>query len=129
MKQSTREHRITGHTVLIVEDMTIVAHELEFILKRLKCTVVGPVGRVDEAMTMLRDRDDVEVVILDINLHGLSSFPIADELISRNIPFIFTTGYGRESIPAQFQHHPRLEKPFGIDDLAQCLAELFDDTK
>jgi FixJ family two-component response regulator len=31
--------------------------------------------------------------LLDVNLNGTLSFPIADELGERGIPFIFCTGY------------------------------------
>lgn len=115
---------LAGKRILVVEDTAIVAQELEFILKRLQCTVVGPVGDIDAALNLLKE-DQVDGVILDVNLHGSDSYPVADDLDSRGIPFVFTTGYGTGSMPEKYHHYPRLEKPFGVDDLAQKLKQMF----
>ncbi|MBN8909400.1 MAG: response regulator, partial [Rhodospirillales bacterium] len=54
---------------------------------------------------------------LDVNLAGEHSFPIADVLTERGIPFAFLTGYGDGIIPPQYQSVPRLSKPFDLGEL------------
>lgn len=125
MDQTTRESTLAGRRILVVEDMAMVAQEIEFILNRMDCGVIGPAANLDSAVNLV-DSNDVDGVILDINLQGVASFPIADVLEERGIPFLFMTGYGSGSIPHQYQHHPRLEKPFGHDDLARSLVRMFD---
>jgi CheY-like chemotaxis protein len=124
MDASSAPPTYTGKRVLVVEDMAIVAHEIEFILKKMQCDVVGPVAELDDAMQMVREAA-MDGVILDVDLHGTESYPIADELQARGIPFIFTTGYGVGSMPQKYHSHPRLEKPFGMKDLATKLAQMF----
>lgn len=112
-----------GKRVLVVEDTTIVAHEIQLILSKMKCIVLGPVAQVDDAIELIR-KVPVDGVILDIDLHGTPSYPVADELCQRSIPFLFTSGYGIGSMPEQYQQYPRLEKPFGIKDLQTKLQLL-----
>ena len=55
------------------------------------------------------------------------SYPVADELNSRGIPFVFSTGYGGEVLPYGYKGTPILRKPLhrsGLDDaLARLLSE------
>jgi CheY-like chemotaxis protein len=87
----------TGKRVLIVEDEILVAMHLEDLLMAMGHSVVGPATRLSEAMTFARD-DDFEFAILDMNLAGTPSQPVADILRQRGIPFVFATGYSRSSI-------------------------------
>jgi hypothetical protein len=49
---------------------------------------------------MLEAAPVVDGAILDIDLHGETSFPIADALRARDVSFVFTTGYDDRLIPA-----------------------------
>jgi hypothetical protein len=63
---------------------------------------------------------------LDVNLDGERSFPVAELLSARNIPFIFLTGYDSSTVfPDKFQHAPRLAKPLDSKMLASALAVHF----
>ena len=57
-------------------------------------------------------RDGFDVAILDINLHDEAAYPIADELMLRDIPFAFCTGYDKEMIPERFAHVRQWQKPY-----------------
>jgi two-component SAPR family response regulator len=55
--------------------------------------------------------DEIDAGIIDVNLGGEFVYPVADVLVARQIPFLFVTGYGVESIDARFRHVPILKKP------------------
>jgi hypothetical protein len=39
--------------------------------------------------------------VLDVNLKGQKSYPIADALAARGVPFVFSTGYNKDSLPKE----------------------------
>jgi CheY-like chemotaxis protein len=110
-----------GLRVLLVEDENLVALLLEEALAELGHTVLGPVARLTRALEMAR-HEAFDVAILDVNINGETSYPIADVLAARGIPFIFSTGYGR--LPPEYRSRPTLEKPFRLHDLQRSLAEV-----
>ena len=46
-----------------------------------------------------------------MNLAGTLSFPVANALKQLDIPFIFTTSYGRSALPPEMDTTPVLSKP------------------
>jgi two-component sensor histidine kinase/DNA-binding response OmpR family regulator len=96
--------------VLVVEDEALVALVLADQLSDMGLSVVGPCSNVTEARTAVAE-NDFEVAILDVNLGGELVYPVADLLVSRGTPFVFVTGYGRESIDRRFAGVSVLEKP------------------
>jgi hypothetical protein len=64
-----------------------------------------------------------DVAILDINIRGQISYPLANALLKRHVPFIFATGYDLDAIPAEFAEIPRLQKPFNARELVEALAD------
>lgn len=114
---------LAGRRILVVEDEFLVAEYLGEILRSAGAEVLGPVGRVSEALEFLREEPGrLDAVVLDVNLHGQSSFPIADELIRRGVRFVFTTGYDGGAIETAYRAYPRCEKPFREDALLAALA-------
>lgn len=109
--------------VLVVEDENLIAMLLEDMLAELEYSIVGPVAVLREALEMAR-REAIDAAILDVNLNGEQTYPIAEVLAARDIPFVFSTGYGRESLPEQYQNRPILKKPFRQHDLQKLLTEL-----
>ncbi len=106
--------------VLVVEDKFLVAIQLEDDLKAAGYAVVGPFTDLESAMQASR-KEEFDVAILDANLNGTMSFPPADELNERKIPFVLLTGYGATSLPERFRSGRRLTKPCDVDTL---LAEI-----
>ncbi len=109
--------------VLLVEDETMVAGMLQRMLGDLGYAVVGPATAVNEAMEMIGS-GGIDAAILDINLDGEMSYPIADELTNRGIPFVFSTGYGGEDLRDGYEGVPLLKKPFRRSGLENALAGL-----
>ncbi len=107
--------------VLIVEDEMLVAMTLEDTLLDLGMEVVATAMHLALAIE-LADRCEIDVAVLDINLHGGRSYPVADILIRRGIPFIFATGYGHAEGDEAYAGIPVLTKPYRPVDLAQALV-------
>jgi CheY-like chemotaxis protein len=84
--------------------------------------VVGPAGTIGGALELLRHRPQLDIALLDIEIEGAFVFDIADELVKRDVPIVFTTGYERNEIPARFSTAPHCEKPIGIAAIARALS-------
>lgn len=72
-------------------------------------------------MAMIDAADGVDGAILDINLCGEAVFPVADELDSRDVPFVFWTGYETLTVPEAHRDRPRLLKPAKAADVVRAL--------
>src|SRR3954468_7021387 len=101
---------LAGKRVLLVEDEMLVAMMMKDMLTDLGFSVVGPYGRISEALPVAR-ANDLEAAVLDINLNGELVYPVAEALVARGVPIVFVTGYGAESIDKQFSQIPVLQKP------------------
>lgn len=105
--------------ILLVEDEMMVAWLVADMLGDLGCEVVGPAGHVDRALTMIAT-ETIDAAVLDLNLGGVRSYPIADALTARGIPFVFATGYGEDSVLDRYRLWPVLHKPVERSKL-QCV--------
>lgn len=115
---------LEGLRILIAEDNVFAALELEQTLLAFGCRPIGPVARLDQAMS-LAIREDLDGALLDVELQGQMVFAVAEELERRHIPMIFASGHGTDEVfPAAFVHHPRLPKPFGEDDVHRALSAM-----
>ena len=97
--------------ILVVEDESLVAMLLETILEDLGCGVVGPEGTVASGIESARNAA-IDAALLDVNVAGELVFPVAEQLKSRGIPFVFSTGYGEGGLPEQWRGYPTIQKPF-----------------
>lgn len=113
----------TAKRILIVEDETLLAMHLEDMLTDLGHDVVAMATRVEGAVALARDLD-IDLAILDVNVAGTQSFPVADILRERNIPFVFATGYGIEGVLEGYKDAPTLRKPYELRELQSALARL-----
>jgi two-component SAPR family response regulator len=108
---------------LIVEDEMLVVMLLEDMLLELGHDVVATKHRIDQAAEAA-EAIEIDAAILDLNLAGDSTFPIAEVLQRRGIPFIFSTGYGRAGLENRFSDMPVIAKPFTKDDLDAAITRL-----
>jgi CheY-like chemotaxis protein len=113
---------LAGRRILVVEDEMIAAWVLEKILHELGCKVIGPAARVKEALAMI-EIEDIDAVLLD-HLNGETSYPVADALVARGVPFVFSTGYNKDSLPEGYRDFPVLQKPYEATQLAAIFAQL-----
>lgn len=111
---------LAGLRVLVVEDESMIAMLVEDFLEELGCVVVGSASRLEDALAKAH-APDVDIALLDVNLAGQVSYPVAETLRARGIPFVFATGYGSAALPAALQGAPVLPKPFTQSQLAEAL--------
>ncbi len=110
--------------LLIVEDEWLIADDIERMLLILGYDIVGPTPRSDDALALIA-RETPDFAVLDISLDGHYSFPVAQELTRRKIPFLFLSGYARNDIPVAFRTAPLLQKPMSLEALNATLSALF----
>jgi len=111
---------LSGLRVLLVEDEDLIAMMEEEFLNDLGCQVVGTAARLDEALVMAGSLE-VDIAVLDVNLNGALSYPVAGLLQTRGISFIFATGYGVAGLPDRLHGTRVLSKPFTTDQLGDAL--------
>jgi CheY-like chemotaxis protein len=113
---------LSGLQVLIVEDTFLVAMDLSDQLTDSGCSVIGPAASVQQALDQI-DGVALDGAVLDVNLDGERSFPIAEVLTARGVPFLFLSGYDSATVfPEEFQAAPRLSKPVDPRELTRAVT-------
>ena len=110
---------LDGATILILEDEPIIGLALEDMLS-LQGALVLHASRIEEARELIA-QERLDSAVLDVNVHGTLSYPVARLLAEREIPFIFATGYGDRSHPPEFARVPTVAKPYSADDIRRAL--------
>ena len=101
----------------------IVALGIEDMLHEIGCTVVGPAYSVGVGHELAAN-EQLDAAVLDLNVAGDLSEPVAQVLKSRGIPFCFSTGYGSSAVPEGFLDRPVLQKPYTREELEAVLLQL-----
>ncbi|KQO69821.1 hypothetical protein ASG60_12435 [Methylobacterium sp. Leaf469] len=120
MSAQVDEDLLNGARVLVVEDEAAISMLLEDMLLDFGCTVVGPAARLSTALEMAQV-ENFEVAILDVNVAGEPIYPVAEAIVKRNLPIVFSTGYGGAGIREPFRDRPVVQKPFSQADLKRTL--------
>jgi DNA-binding response OmpR family regulator len=112
------------HTILIVEDEPLIAMMLEDFLDVLGKTAAGIADSVAGALALI-EAGGIDAAILDVNLRGgEKSWPIADALAAKGVPFVLATGGSTEGLADAHRDRPTLAKPFTMDAVAKALEGL-----
>jgi signal transduction histidine kinase/DNA-binding response OmpR family regulator len=120
---SAGKSRLAGKRVLVVEDEALVALDIVAALEAAGADVAGSAGSAKEALHII-DNTLLDAALLDANLRGHPVDDITAALAARNVPFLFVTGYGRESLPHAFAKTAVLSKPFGLEQLVAAVTLL-----
>ncbi|MFC3173114.1 response regulator [Novosphingobium bradum] len=112
---------IAGKRILLIEDEFLVSAMLEDELAEMGALVVGPAASLAEGLALAR-AGGFDLAVLDWNLDGESSEPIARALQAAGVPFAISTGYG--VVPKGYADCPVLAKPYDPRDLVAVLASL-----
>jgi CheY-like chemotaxis protein len=103
---------------LLVEDNLIIALDAEEMLLRLGASSVEVASSVRDALAII-DREAPDFAVLDVNLTGETSFPIAERLQKAKVPYVFATGYGDNlAVPKEFKGATIVTKPYEDGDVA-----------
>ncbi len=105
--------------ILFAEDEMFVAMMIEDRLTDAGYRVIKA-ARLDAAL-QAAESADLDAAILDVNLGGEHSYPAADALRARKIPFFFSSGYGREGLDEAYRDDAVIQKPYDTKALLKAL--------
>lgn len=109
--------------ILVVEDEGLIALNLELILQRFGCDIIGPISEVDNIIEVAR-RHHPDGAFLDVNLRGRKVFDVLPEIVSLGVPCVLSSGYDDPMLfPAAFRDMPRIAKPFDEMALRRACVE------
>ncbi|KYF58938.1 response regulator [Sorangium cellulosum] len=114
-------HALQGLRVLIVEDEPMIASSLEDALTDLGCVVIGPALNMRDAIRLAREAE-IDGATLDVNIAGEKVYAVADILMERGIPFVFTTGYGKAGLRESDLGRPVLQKPYNLNRFVEIVT-------
>jgi two-component SAPR family response regulator len=121
--EAAAEVSLSQLRILVVEDEGLIALNLELILRRFGCQVVGLISEVGDIMEAVR-KHRPDGIFLDVNLRGRKVFDVLPELISSGVPCVLSSGYDDPNqFPAAFRNLPRIAKPFDEAALRRVCVE------
>lgn len=110
--------------ILLVEDEPLIAMMLEDFIDLLGKQVAGSADCVSAALQLVAT-GDFDAAILDVNLRGgETSWPVADALAERGVPFLIATGGSGDAVDPAHKGRPVLQKPFTMDGVSRALDAL-----
>ncbi|MDQ3205925.1 MAG: response regulator [Pseudomonadota bacterium] len=113
---------LTGKRILVVEDESILSMLLEEALTDEGASVVGPAASLEAALS-LASQADLDAAILDVNLAGVESYPVAELLEQRRVPYVFATAYSRNSNDKLVSAR-MIRKPYALRELIDALRAM-----
>lgn len=110
--------------ILLVEDDFLIARPLAEQLEDAGASVIGPAGTIEESITLIARIPTIDAALMDVNLAGEMSYPIAYDLARRGVPFVFLTAYDPSLVAARFRDVPVFAKPVEFDRVLASLETL-----
>jgi DNA-binding response OmpR family regulator len=114
---------LSGRRVLVVEDEMLILIMIEDMLADLGCKSVTSAATVEKALALV-DAQAFDFVMLDENLNGSDSHPVAEALFARGVPFLYSTGNTSHRSRDGYSDQPVLKKPFKYEELVAILTRL-----
>jgi len=111
---------LTGTSVLLLEDEFLIAMDAEQILKELGVATVEIASTLTDA-EQLAENVRFDVAMLDVNINGQVSFPLAESLWRRGVPVVFATGYEMRNQPFP-EFAMCVTKPYTSANLLEALT-------
>lgn len=116
---------LAGRRILVVEDEMLVLMNVEMMLEDLGCSAIYAAASVAQALVLVTEQN-FDVAILDVNLGAEKSYPVADILKQRGVPFAFSTGYTDHGHRTDLEYWPVLRKPYLREDMVAVFRQLLD---
>ena len=113
---------LAGRRILVIEDEVLLSMTLEDMVADLGCESVTSASTVDMAVGLI-NAQDFDAAVLDMNLNGCSSRPVAVALAERGVPFFVSTG-NTGDLGDGFRDHAVLRKPYREDKLVEAFTRL-----
>lgn len=110
---------------LLVEDDTVASIDLECILEDLGHSVTAVAATEGRAVEQLqRNASGIDAAILDHDLVGRSSLPVANDLRQRGIPCVIASELREQQLRLLGFDGLTIEKPYSANDVAMALSRL-----
>jgi DNA-binding NtrC family response regulator len=111
--------------ILVADDDALLSMLIGDWLNEAGCDIVGPVSSVANALEMVaQEGHTLDGALIDLQLTDGNSYPLADVLAQRGIPYAFVTGHGVGGIAPAYRQALTLSKPFMIEDLQVMVERL-----
>ena len=117
------DNLLSERRILVLEDEMLILMSIEDMLGDLGCESVSAATTIDQALACI-EAQPIDAAIIDMDLRGQSSRPVAEALVARGIPFVFCTGSRQSDLWSGFRDRGILGKPFTYDDLVGVLTRL-----
>ena len=109
--------------VLLVDDNSMVLESVESMLTVLGHEVIPAISAA-EGLEKFRQTNDIDVVVLDVVMHGMSGVEMADTLLKEDagFPIVFASGFSNDLIQEELLHLPNvnfLSKPYRVSELIE----------
>lgn len=117
----------SGKTILIVEDTETSNRFYNAALSRTKANLLWALDG-EEALKKVKENTDIDVILLDLNLPGISGFDVLKRIRKTNadISIIVQTAYvlsGEESACYELGANDFITKPIMLDQLLNSLKK------
>ena len=94
---------------------------IEDMLADLGCQSVAVASKVGPAISLIEGQE-FDMAMLDMNLGGIESYPVADALRARDVPYFFSTGNSLTNTKDGYRNQDVLKKPFTFEQLSNMLS-------
>lgn len=130
-REIRRELRGRGETVLLVDDDRTTLSIAAKGLSRFGYKVLKTHGGEEGLEIFARNRDEIDVVILDYMMPGIDGLSLLKKIhhMNPNVKVILSSGYplGKNKVSEILgSAHGFLEKPFRIEDMLTSIREVLD---
>ena len=112
---------LAGRRVLVIEDEMLILMMIEDMLADLGCESVAVASKIGPAISLIEGQE-FDTAMLDLNLNGIESYPIADALTVRDVPYFFSTGASLTTVKDGYRNQDVLKKPFTFAQLSAMLS-------
>jgi CheY-like chemotaxis protein len=108
--------------ILVVDDEPLISAMTEEWLSEMGHVVVGPAHNLATALELAGT--DIDAAVVDVSLGKDNSYPLADALSARGVPFALATGYGQDGIEPRYRAHATLMKPYEFASFRRLVDQL-----
>lgn len=111
--------------ILLLEDDLLLAMDMEDHLLQTGHKIVGPFGRISDAMDAI-SRNDLAGAIVDLKLQGELSVPVIEMLRELDVPVIICSSHAElPELKSRLRGLPMLPKPWHPHKLNRLVEETF----
>lgn len=112
-----------GGRILVLDDEELLAQTFVRALTNAGYGIVGPARNVEGALRLI-ERESPDAALLDVQLSAETSYPVADALAAKGVPFLFMSGYGAEGVDARYRAVGCLSKPSRIAVMLAAVGDM-----